>query len=46
MDTKTSIVNIFFLGVKSKKEDWLKHDAVKQKKLEGIFTGEMTFDVV
>ncbi|XP_064011854.1 retroelement silencing factor 1 [Pogoniulus pusillus] len=27
-------------GVKSKKEDWLKCDAVKQKKLEGIFTDE------
>ncbi|XP_061866420.1 retroelement silencing factor 1 isoform X3 [Colius striatus] len=26
-------------GVKSKKEDWLKSDPVKQKKLEEIFTG-------
>ncbi|KAM6320606.1 retroelement silencing factor 1 [Aegotheles albertisi] len=27
-------------GVKSKKEDWLKYDPVKQKKLEGISTAE------
>ncbi|XP_008493940.2 LOW QUALITY PROTEIN: retroelement silencing factor 1 [Calypte anna] len=27
-------------GVKSKKEDWLKYDPVKQKKLEGNFTAE------
>uniref|UniRef100_A0A8C0BM95 Retroelement silencing factor 1 n=1 Tax=Buteo japonicus TaxID=224669 RepID=A0A8C0BM95_9AVES len=31
-------------GVKSKKEDWLKCDPVKQKKLEEISTGEMTSD--
>ncbi|KAM9388822.1 retroelement silencing factor 1 [Phaethornis superciliosus] len=27
-------------GLKSKKEDWLKYDPVKQKKLEGNFTAE------
>ncbi|XP_031410978.1 retroelement silencing factor 1 [Meleagris gallopavo] len=27
-------------GVKSKKEDWLKYDSVKQKKLKEIFTAE------
>ncbi|XP_068257118.1 retroelement silencing factor 1 isoform X2 [Nyctibius grandis] len=27
-------------GVKSKKEDWLKYDPVKQKKLEGVSTAE------
>lgn len=35
---------IFFIGVKSKKEDWLKYDSVKQKKLKEIFTGELAFD--
>lgn len=35
---------IFFVGVKSKKEDWLKYDSVKQKKLKEIFTGELAFD--
>lgn len=32
---------IFVIGVKSKKEDWLKYDPVKQKKKEGISTGEL-----
>ncbi|XP_067998232.1 retroelement silencing factor 1 isoform X2 [Melanerpes formicivorus] len=31
-------------GVKSKKEDWLKCDAVKQKKLEEISTGINSYD--
>lgn len=39
-----NISEIFSLGVKSKKEDWLKCDPVKQKKLEEISTGEMTSD--
>lgn len=39
-----NILKFFSLGVKSKKEDWLKCDPVKEKKLEEVFAGEMTPD--
>lgn len=39
-----NVLKMFSSGVKSKKEDWLKCDPVKEKKLEEIFAGEMTPD--